>query len=68
MSAPINNVPPIKLANHINQPWVDLTTERTRCGAASPTNAISPVCATAVLGGGYLLWLMHRNSASGRSI
>jgi iron complex transport system permease protein len=22
---------------------------------------------TAVLGGGYLLWLMHRNSASGRS-
>ena len=23
---------------------------------------------TAVLGGGYLLWLMHRNSAGGRSL
>ena len=28
-------------------PCVVLTAERTRCGAARPTNAISPVCATA---------------------
>ena len=39
---------PIKLANTINQRYPVLKTERTKCGAARPTKAIKPVCATAV--------------------
>ena len=44
----MSRTPPTRLESSIRWAWVVLTIERTRCGAARPTKAISPVCATAV--------------------
>jgi hypothetical protein len=47
-SALNNNTPPVKLDSHTNQRCVVCVMDRTKCGAANPTKAISPVCATAL--------------------
>ena len=48
VSASSKSTPPIKLDKTTNLPCVVLTIDRTTCGAAKPTKAIKPVCATAV--------------------
>jgi hypothetical protein len=46
-SAPPNKTAPIKQDKLSVLPWMPLYLARTKCGAANPTNAIKPVCATA---------------------